>query len=177
MKNVTTHTIITGQCLASTGWQNFSNVILYGNEAFIIDLCSYDLHLFFPSTTEQGIPVSCYFYRCCYIVLLVISCQLRSSQIVLYLYQKVCMFIRFFRCTHCFHEKMIRSFTKEVKIVPSEVTVKLLQQARQHSYNKRFIIDGFPRNEENRTAFDTIVGFEMISVRLSLLSAAASITS
>uniref|UniRef100_B9GRQ4 adenylate kinase n=1 Tax=Populus trichocarpa TaxID=3694 RepID=B9GRQ4_POPTR len=55
---------------------------------------------------------------------------------------------------------MIRSFTKEVKIVPSEVTVKLLQQARQHSYNKRFIIDGFPRNEENRTAFDTIMKIE-----------------
>lgn len=107
------HTIITGQCLASTGWQNFSNVILYGNEAFIIDLCSYDLHLFFPSTTEQGIPVSCYFYRCCYIVLLVISCQLRSSQIVLYLYQKVCMFIRFFRCTHCFHKKWFEASRKK----------------------------------------------------------------
>jgi UMP-CMP kinase len=72
---------------------------------------------------------------------------------------------------------MIQSSTKEVKIVPSEVTVKLLQQARQHSYNKRFIIDGFPRYEENRTAFDTIVGFEMISICSSLLSAAASITS
>ncbi|KAL9397095.1 hypothetical protein Peur_011348 [Populus x canadensis] len=55
---------------------------------------------------------------------------------------------------------MIQSFTKEVKIVPYEVTVKLLQQARQHSYNKRFIIDGFPRNEENRTAFDTIIKIE-----------------
>ncbi|KAH8488887.1 hypothetical protein H0E87_024496 [Populus deltoides] len=53
--------------------------------------------------------------------------------------------------------KMIQNFKKEGKIVPSEITVKLLQQAMQQSDNKRFIIDGFPRNEENRAAFENIV--------------------
>ncbi|KAI5564855.1 hypothetical protein BDE02_14G086700 [Populus trichocarpa] len=52
---------------------------------------------------------------------------------------------------------MIQNFKKEGKIVPSEITVKLLQQAMQQSDNKRFIIDGFPRNEENRAAFENIV--------------------
>ncbi|KAJ6343923.1 hypothetical protein OIU76_005627 [Salix suchowensis] len=62
---------------------------------------------------------------------------------------------------HCFayffHRTMIHNFKKEGKIVPSEITVKLLQQAMQQSDNKRFIIDGFPRNEENRAAFENIV--------------------
>ncbi|KAJ6675154.1 UMP-CMP KINASE [Salix viminalis] len=52
---------------------------------------------------------------------------------------------------------MIHNFKKEGKIVPSEITVKLLQQAMQQSDNNRFIIDGFPRNEENRAAFENIV--------------------
>ncbi|XP_034709876.1 UMP-CMP kinase 4-like isoform X2 [Vitis riparia] len=47
-------------------------------------------------------------------------------------------------------------YKKEGKIVPSEVTVKLLQQAMQGSTNNKFLIDGFPRNEENRTAFENI---------------------
>ena len=53
---------------------------------------------------------------------------------------------------------MIQDFKKEGKIVPSEVTVKLLQQAMQGSTNKKFLIDGFPRNEENRSAFENNVG-------------------
>lgn len=53
---------------------------------------------------------------------------------------------------------MIQDYKKEGKIVPSEVTVKLLQQAMQGSTNNKFLIDGFPRNEENRTAFENIVG-------------------
>lgn len=48
---------------------------------------------------------------------------------------------------------MIEDYKKEGKIVPTEVTVKLLQQAMQGSTKKKFIIDGFPRNEENRAAF------------------------
>ncbi|KAJ4843527.1 bifunctional uridylate/adenylate kinase [Turnera subulata] len=55
---------------------------------------------------------------------------------------------------------MIENFKKEGKIVPSEITVRLLQQAMQQSENKKFIIDGFPRNEENRAAFENIVGIE-----------------
>ncbi|CAK7348638.1 unnamed protein product [Dovyalis caffra] len=59
---------------------------------------------------------------------------------------------------------MIQNFKKEGKIVPSEITVKLLQLAMQQSDNKRFIIDGFPRNEENRTAFENIIAMQNIVV-------------
>lgn len=57
-----------------------------------------------------------------------------------------------------FYRKMIDEFKKEGKIVPSEVTVELLQKAMQNSPNKKFLIDGFPRNEENRIVFEEIVG-------------------
>ncbi|KAL5706746.1 UMP/CMP kinase [Ranunculus cassubicifolius] len=53
---------------------------------------------------------------------------------------------------------MISNMIKEGKIVPSEVTVKLLQRAMQESDNDKFLIDGFPRNEENRAAFENVTG-------------------
>ncbi|PIA32600.1 hypothetical protein AQUCO_04400057v1 [Aquilegia coerulea] len=53
---------------------------------------------------------------------------------------------------------MIQNMIKEGKIVPSEVTVKLLQRAMQESDNDKFLIDGFPRNEENRAAFENVTG-------------------
>jgi UMP-CMP kinase len=52
---------------------------------------------------------------------------------------------------------MIDSIIKEGKIVPSEITVKLLQEAMIKSENDKFLIDGFPRNEENRDAFENVV--------------------
>eukprot|EP00268_Persea_americana_P043223 TRINITY_DN433_c0_g1_i1.p1 TRINITY_DN433_c0_g1~~TRINITY_DN433_c0_g1_i1.p1 ORF type:complete len:223 (+),score=52.95 TRINITY_DN433_c0_g1_i1:201-869(+) len=51
---------------------------------------------------------------------------------------------------------MIQNMIQEGKIVPSEVTVKLLQRAMQESENDKFLIDGFPRNEENRAAFERV---------------------
>ncbi|XP_025014427.1 UMP-CMP kinase 3 isoform X1 [Ricinus communis] len=51
---------------------------------------------------------------------------------------------------------MIQNMIKEGKIVPSEVTIKLLQKAMQESGNDKFLIDGFPRNEENRAAFESV---------------------
>lgn len=53
---------------------------------------------------------------------------------------------------------MIQNMIKEGKIVPAEVTIKLLQKAIQGSGNDKFLIDGFPRNEENRAAFESITG-------------------
>lgn len=53
---------------------------------------------------------------------------------------------------------MIQSMIKEGKIVPSEVTVQLLHQAMQESGNDKFLIDGFPRNEENRETFESVTG-------------------
>ncbi|KAL8171100.1 hypothetical protein V2J09_022904 [Rumex salicifolius] len=55
---------------------------------------------------------------------------------------------------------MILDIIKEGKIVPSEVTVKLIQDAIRSSDNKKFLIDGFPRNEENRVAYESIIGTE-----------------
>ncbi|KAK6937383.1 hypothetical protein RJ641_030891 [Dillenia turbinata] len=55
---------------------------------------------------------------------------------------------------------MIQNMIKEGKIVPSEVTIKLLQRAMQESENDKFLIDGFPRNEENRAAFESVTKIE-----------------
>ncbi|XP_027106649.1 UMP-CMP kinase 3 [Coffea arabica] len=55
---------------------------------------------------------------------------------------------------------MIQNMIKEGKIVPSEVTIKLLQRAMNESGNDKFLIDGFPRNEENRAAFELVTGME-----------------
>ncbi|XP_020088553.1 UMP-CMP kinase 3-like isoform X1 [Ananas comosus] len=56
--------------------------------------------------------------------------------------------------------KMIQQYKKEGKIVSSEVTIKLLWNAMQNSENRKFVIDGFPRNEENRAAFENIIQLE-----------------
>lgn len=55
------------------------------------------------------------------------------------------------------YRTMISNMIKEGKIVPSEVTIKLLQRAIQENGNDKFLIDGFPRNEENRAAFELVV--------------------
>ncbi|CAO2834571.1 unnamed protein product [Amaranthus hypochondriacus] len=53
---------------------------------------------------------------------------------------------------------MIQNMIKEGKIVPAEVTIGLLQKAIQESGKEKFLIDGFPRNEENRALFESITG-------------------
>ncbi|KAF6152623.1 hypothetical protein GIB67_013070 [Kingdonia uniflora] len=55
---------------------------------------------------------------------------------------------------------MINDTIKEGGIVPSELTVKLIQGAIDSSENYKFLIDGFPRSEENRSAFEKITGAE-----------------
>lgn len=55
------------------------------------------------------------------------------------------------------YRTMIQNMIKEGKIVPYEVTIDLLQKAMQQSTNDKFLIDGFPRNEDNRAAFEAIV--------------------
>lgn len=56
---------------------------------------------------------------------------------------------------------MILNTIREGKIVPSEVTVKLLQKEMESSDNHKFLIDGFPRSEENRRAFEEIVSLAL----------------
>ncbi|PPD88306.1 hypothetical protein GOBAR_DD14764 [Gossypium barbadense] len=55
---------------------------------------------------------------------------------------------------------MILNTIKEGKIVPSQVTVKLIQKEMELSDNHKFLIDGFPRTEENRVSFEQIIGVE-----------------
>ncbi|KAL8495760.1 hypothetical protein ACS0TY_019758 [Phlomoides rotata] len=55
---------------------------------------------------------------------------------------------------------MIQNMIKDGKIVPSEVTIKLLQRAIEENPNDKFLIDGFPRNEENRAAFESVTGIQ-----------------
>ncbi|KAE8650431.1 hypothetical protein Csa_011770 [Cucumis sativus] len=55
---------------------------------------------------------------------------------------------------------MILNTIKEGKIVPSELTVRLIQKEMESSDNYKFLIDGFPRSEENRIAFEQIMGVE-----------------
>ncbi|XP_072987112.1 UMP-CMP kinase 3-like isoform X2 [Typha latifolia] len=56
--------------------------------------------------------------------------------------------------------ELIRSIIKEGKIVPSEITVNLIHKAIKSSTADKFLIDGFPRSEENRIAFERIIGVE-----------------
>ncbi|KAJ4804073.1 UMP-CMP kinase [Rhynchospora pubera] len=55
---------------------------------------------------------------------------------------------------------MIQNLMKEGKLVDSSIIVRLIQKAMLESENDKFLIDGFPRNEENRIAFEKIVNIE-----------------
>lgn len=51
------------------------------------------------------------------------------------------------------HGSMISDMIKNGQIVPAEVTVGLLKDAMDRSPVKRFLIDGFPRNEDNNNCW------------------------
>ena len=55
--------------------------------------------------------------------------------------------------------ELIESYIKEGKIVPSEITVGLLEDAmKKNGWNQHiFIIDGFPRNIENHSNWETLM--------------------
>lgn len=55
--------------------------------------------------------------------------------------------------------QMVAEMIANGQIVPSHVTVSLLQKAMDESTEDSFLIDGFPRNEENRKAFESQTGF------------------
>lgn len=62
----------------------------------------------------------------------------------------------------CDGREMIKSMIKDGKIVPSEVTVRLLLKAMENSKGEKFLIDGFPRNDENRAVFERMVPFLLL---------------
>ncbi|KAI3890306.1 hypothetical protein MKW92_004159 [Papaver armeniacum] len=51
------------------------------------------------------------------------------------------------------HGTMIKNYIKDGKLIPSGIVVELIQQAMKQISKKKFLIDGFPRNEENQVAF------------------------
>ena len=55
---------------------------------------------------------------------------------------------------------MVAEMIKNGQIVPSVVTVRLLLDAMADSGKSRFLIDGFPRNKENRDAWEVTAGYD-----------------
>ncbi|KAL6861401.1 hypothetical protein ACP4OV_017101 [Aristida adscensionis] len=55
---------------------------------------------------------------------------------------------------------MIKNIMHEGKLVPPDIIVRLLLKAMLESGNDRFLIDGFPRNEDNRRAYENIIKIE-----------------
>ena len=55
---------------------------------------------------------------------------------------------------------MVAEMIKQGQIVPSVVTVNLLLDAMRASGKNTFLIDGFPRNKENRDAWETTAGYD-----------------
>jgi hypothetical protein len=53
--------------------------------------------------------------------------------------------------------ELILDIIKEGRIVPSQITVELIRKAMETSNANKVLIDGFPRCEENRIAFERIV--------------------
>lgn len=53
---------------------------------------------------------------------------------------------------------MIDEYIREGKIVPVEVTIRLLMDAIAADGGKRFLIDGFPRNADNLAGWHRVVG-------------------
>jgi len=54
--------------------------------------------------------------------------------------------------------ELISSYIKEGKIVPVEITVKLLLNAMKESGRTNFLVDGFPRNADNLDGWKRVVG-------------------
>eukprot|EP00296_Roombia_truncata_P008266 JP446743.1.p1 GENE.JP446743.1~~JP446743.1.p1 ORF type:complete len:196 (-),score=51.17 JP446743.1:270-857(-) len=54
--------------------------------------------------------------------------------------------------------EMIKNYIKEGQIVPVEVTVRLLLNAMKESGKSKFLIDGFPRNQNNVDGWESVVG-------------------
>ncbi|KAF7669760.1 hypothetical protein LDENG_00124400 [Lucifuga dentata] len=58
--------------------------------------------------------------------------------------------------------QLIASYIKEGKIVPVEITINLLRKAMDETMKNdekkfRFLIDGFPRNEDNLQGWNTVM--------------------
>jgi len=57
--------------------------------------------------------------------------------------------------------QLIDEYIAEGKIVPVEITVKLLVNAMKENGGKRFLVDGFPRNTNNLSGWQQVTGDEL----------------
>ncbi|GFH13685.1 uncharacterized protein HaLaN_09619, partial [Haematococcus lacustris] len=55
---------------------------------------------------------------------------------------------------------MVADMIKNGQIVPAQITIGLLQRAMASSGKQRILIDGFPRNQDNRDTFLSMVGYD-----------------
>ena len=56
---------------------------------------------------------------------------------------------------------MINDYINRGAIVPNEVTCQLLLDAMQTSPRTKFLVDGYPRNDDNREGWEKTVGDEV----------------
>ncbi|KDP31613.1 hypothetical protein JCGZ_14838 [Jatropha curcas] len=56
--------------------------------------------------------------------------------------------------------EMIKSMLKDGQSVPPDITLRVLQKAMKQSGNDKFLLDGFPRDEEIRAAFEDAINIE-----------------
>ncbi|XP_012079714.2 UMP-CMP kinase 3 [Jatropha curcas] len=56
--------------------------------------------------------------------------------------------------------EMIKSMLKDGLSVPPDITLRVLQEAMKKSGNDKFLLDGFPRDEEIRAAFEDALNIE-----------------
>lgn len=57
--------------------------------------------------------------------------------------------------------EMITQFINEGKIVPVEVTVNLIKKAMARSGGSKFLVDGFPRNQNNLDGWFNTMGTDV----------------
>lgn len=56
------------------------------------------------------------------------------------------------------YKDLIQHHMKEGTIVPAEITCNLLRQAMNESGKKNFLVDGYPRNEDNLVTWQRVMG-------------------
>lgn len=54
--------------------------------------------------------------------------------------------------------QLINEYIREGRIVPVDITVKLLKEAMEASGSKKVLVDGFPRNLDNLEGWDRVMG-------------------
>jgi len=62
---------------------------------------------------------------------------------------------------------LINNYINEGKIVPVEITVNLIKNAMEAAEEKKFLIDGFPRNTDNLAGWNSVMG-DFVDVRAVL---------